>query len=161
MHASGAGDGRAGAADWTPVNPRPGMVPSSPGDQRRPLGVPGSLRPLRHRDPRLPDPTGPMLQALAAAAPVSGGVQQRWSITLASPRMRRPRWLTENGGFTSDPAKALRVRHPELAVRRLHNYMTLRGWPTEAMERFRLVPAPGALADVSRPRPGAVDSQAA
>jgi len=29
------------------------------------------------------------------------------------------------------------------AVRRLHDYLELRGWPTEALERFRLVPAPG------------------
>jgi hypothetical protein len=33
--------------------------------------------------------------------------------------------------------------NPEVAVRRLHAYMELRGWPTEALERFRLVPAPG------------------
>lgn len=117
------------------------MVPLPPGEQPRRPGLPGPARPLRRRDPRLPDPTGPISLALAAGAE-QPGVRQRWSITLASPRIRRPRWLTENGRFTSDPAKALRMMNPEVAVRRLHQYMELRGWPSEAMERFRLVPAP-------------------
>lgn len=67
---------------------------------------------------------------------------QHWSVTLASPRCRRPRWLGENGHFTSDPARALRLVSPEVAVKRLHAYLALHGWPNEAMERFRLVPAP-------------------
>lgn len=137
------------------------MVSSSPGDQRRPVGVPGSARPLRHRDPRLPDPTGPILPALAAAAPEGGGIQQRWSITLASPRLRRPRWLTENGSFSCDPAKALRMVNPDVAVRRLHNYMKLRGWSTETLERFRLVPAPALGASIPLPLPVIEAAQAA
>ena len=72
-----------------------------------------------------------------------GPARPRWSITLASPHQRRPRWLAENGRFTSDPTRALRMVNPEVAVRRLHAYLELRGWPTEALERFRLVPAPG------------------
>jgi len=65
-----------------------------------------------------------------------------WSITLAGGRTRRPRWLTENGHFSSNPALALRLVSPEVAAQRVQAYMKLRGWPTEAMERFVLVPAP-------------------
>lgn len=65
-----------------------------------------------------------------------------WSITLAGGRTRRPRWLTVNGHFSSNPALALRLVSPEVAVQRVQTYMKLRGWPTEAMERFVLVPAP-------------------
>jgi hypothetical protein len=81
--------------------------------------------------------------ALEAASAEASGARPRWSITLASPHRRRPRWLAENGRFTSDPSRALRMVSPEVAVRRLHAYLELRGWPTEALERFRLVPAPG------------------
>jgi|GEM_PF-5968904 hypothetical protein len=137
------------------------MASTFSGDQRPPLGDSGTLRPRRQRNPRLPDPTGPILPALAAAAPEAGGLKQRWSITLASSRIRRPRWLTENGGFSSDPAKALRMVNPDVAVRRLHNYLKLRGWPTEAMERFRLVPAPGPMEARQPGRSGMTGSQAA
>lgn len=65
-----------------------------------------------------------------------------WSITLAGGRTRRPRWLTENGHFSSNPALALRLVSPEVAAQRVQTYMKLRGWPTEAMERFVLVPSP-------------------
>jgi hypothetical protein len=65
-----------------------------------------------------------------------------WSVTLVSSRCRRRRWLGTNGHFTSDPAMALRLVSPEVAVKRLQTYMALRGWPHEAMERFQLVPAP-------------------
>lgn len=65
-----------------------------------------------------------------------------WSITLAGGRTRRPRWLTENGHFSSNPALALRLVSPEVAAQRVQAYMKLRGWPTEAMERFVLVPSP-------------------
>jgi len=65
-----------------------------------------------------------------------------WSITLAGGRARRPRWLTVNGRFSSNPALALRLVTPEVAARRVQTYMKLRGWPTEAMERFVLVPSP-------------------
>lgn len=67
-----------------------------------------------------------------------------WSITLAGGRSRRPRWLSENGHFSSNPALALRLISPEVAARRVQAYMVLRGWPPEVMERFRLVPAPDA-----------------
>ena len=65
-----------------------------------------------------------------------------WSITLAGGRTRRLRWLTENGHFSSNPALALRLVSPEVAAQRVQIYMKLRGWPTEAMERFVLVPSP-------------------
>ncbi len=65
-----------------------------------------------------------------------------WSITLAGGRTRRPRWLTENGHFSSNPVLALRLVSPEVAAQRVQAYMKLRGWPTEAMERFVLVPSP-------------------
>jgi hypothetical protein len=65
-----------------------------------------------------------------------------WSITLAGGRTRRPRWLSVNGHFSSNPALALRLVSPEVAARRVQSYMVLRGWPPEVMERFRLVPAP-------------------
>lgn len=65
-----------------------------------------------------------------------------WSITLAGGRSRRPRWLSVNGHFSSNPALALRLVNPEVAARRVQAYMVLRGWPPEVMERFRLVPAP-------------------
>ena len=85
---------------------------------------------------------GPMLAAREASSAEGSGARTRWSITLASPRLRRPRWLAENGRLTSDPARALQLVTPEVAVRRLHDYLELRGWPSEALERFRLVPAP-------------------
>jgi len=66
-----------------------------------------------------------------------------WSITLAGGRTRRPRWLTVNGRFSSNPALALRLVSPEVAARRVQTFMKLRGWPSEAMERFHLVPSPG------------------
>ena len=65
-----------------------------------------------------------------------------WSITLAGGRTRRPRWLTVNGHFSSNPALALRLVSPEVAAQRVQTFMKLRGWPTEAMERFVLVPSP-------------------
>lgn len=67
---------------------------------------------------------------------------QYWSITLAGGATRRPRWLTVNGHFSSNPALALRLVSQEVAARRVQTYMKLRGWPTEAMERFVLVPSP-------------------
>jgi hypothetical protein len=67
---------------------------------------------------------------------------QRWSVTLAgNPRGRR-RWLAENGQFTSDPTRALRLSDPEVAVQRLQLFLQLRGWEPELIERFQLVPAP-------------------
>mgnify|MGYP006288558617 CR=1 FL=1 len=65
-----------------------------------------------------------------------------WSITLAGGSTRRPRWLSENGHFMSNPARALRLVSPEVAARRVQLYMQLHGWPPEVMERLRLVPAP-------------------
>jgi hypothetical protein len=65
-----------------------------------------------------------------------------WSVILASPRSRRPRWLSESGRLTSDPARALRLVSPEVAAQRLQQYFQIRGWDPEGMERFLLVPAP-------------------
>ena len=65
-----------------------------------------------------------------------------WSVSLASERSSRPRWLTENGRFSSNPASALRLVSAEVAAKRVQAFMAIRGWPQEAMERFRLVPAP-------------------
>ena len=73
-----------------------------------------------------------------------------WSITLASSRTRRTRWLADNGHFSSNPARALRLVTPEVAARRLQHYMKLRGWPPEVMERFRLVPSPSLPSTCSR-----------
>lgn len=66
----------------------------------------------------------------------------QWSVTLASPRSRRPRWLSESGRLTADPARALRLVSPEVAAQRLQHYFQIRGWNAEGMERFLLVPAP-------------------
>lgn len=65
-----------------------------------------------------------------------------WSITLAGGCGRRPRWLSVNGHFSSNPERALRLVTPEVAARRVQQYMKLRGWPSAVMERFRLVPSP-------------------
>jgi hypothetical protein len=66
-----------------------------------------------------------------------------WSIALVSRRTQRSRWLTADGRISSDPARALRVLNPEVAARRVQAYLSVHGWPPEAAERFRLVPAPG------------------
>jgi hypothetical protein len=66
----------------------------------------------------------------------------RWSVTLASPRNRRPRWLDEDGHFSSDPSRALRLVSPEVAVQRIQAFLALHGNKAERIERFRLVPAP-------------------
>jgi hypothetical protein len=67
----------------------------------------------------------------------------RWSLILASPRSHRPRWLSESGRLTSDPARALRLVSPEVAAQRLQQFLQMRGWGPEGIERFQLVPAPG------------------
>jgi hypothetical protein len=70
----------------------------------------------------------------------------QWCVALKPSRPgldRRCRWLTDQGAFTADPAKALRVVNAEAAARRLQVFMELRGWPLRAAERLRLVPAPG------------------
>ncbi|MFZ0406619.1 MAG: hypothetical protein WAM11_00700 [Cyanobium sp.] len=67
---------------------------------------------------------------------------RHWSVSLASGRSSRPRWLTENGRFSSNPARALRLVSPDVAAKRVQAYMAIRGWPHEVMERFRLVPSP-------------------
>jgi hypothetical protein len=56
--------------------------------------------------------------------------------------MRSTRWLDENGRLSVDPTRALRLVSPEVAARRLQAYLQLHGWPIEATERFRIVPAP-------------------
>ena len=66
----------------------------------------------------------------------------RWSVTLAAAGHRHPRWLDENGHFSSDPARALRLSAPEVAVQRVQSFLELHGWDPAVIERFRLVPAP-------------------
>jgi len=66
----------------------------------------------------------------------------RWSVTLAAPPQGRPRWLDENGHFSSDPARALRLASPEIAVQRIQAFLELHGSEPSTIERFRLVPAP-------------------
>ena len=66
----------------------------------------------------------------------------RWSVTLAAAGDRHPRWLDENGHFSSDPARALRLASPEVAVQRVQTFLELHGWDPAVIERFRLVPAP-------------------
>ncbi|MFM7266443.1 MAG: hypothetical protein ACKOZW_12815 [Cyanobium sp.] len=68
-----------------------------------------------------------------------------WSVSLASPRTRRPRWLGENGRFTSDPARALRLVSPEVAAQRVQHFLEIHGWEPVVMERLQLVPAPQAV----------------
>lgn len=71
---------------------------------------------------------------------------RQWSVALQPSRpgqARRCRWLTDQGVFTADPAKALRVVNAEAAAQRLQIFVELRGWPLRAVERLRLVPAPG------------------
>lgn len=65
-----------------------------------------------------------------------------WSISIAVGCNHTVRWLSSNGHFSSNPARALRLVTPEVAVRRLQQYMRLRGWPPEVMEHLRLVPSP-------------------
>ncbi len=67
---------------------------------------------------------------------------RHWSVSLASERSCRPRWLTENGRFSSNPASALRLVSPDVAAKRVQAFIAIRGWPQEVLERFRLVPAP-------------------
>jgi len=69
----------------------------------------------------------------------------RWSVTLVAAGDRHPRWLDENGHFSSDPGRALRLTSPEVAVQRVQTFLELHGWDPAVMERFRLVPAPAAL----------------
>lgn len=66
----------------------------------------------------------------------------RWSVTLAGPTHRRPRWLDENGHFSCDPSRALRLVSAEVAVRRIQLFLELHGSDPAMIERFRLVPAP-------------------
>ncbi|MEB3158828.1 MAG: hypothetical protein VKK03_05135 [Synechococcus sp.] len=66
----------------------------------------------------------------------------RWSVTLVASSGRHPRWLDENGHFSSDPARALRLSAPEVAVQRLQEFMELHGWQVDVLNRFRLVPSP-------------------
>ncbi|MFM7267435.1 MAG: hypothetical protein ACKOZT_02445 [Cyanobium sp.] len=66
----------------------------------------------------------------------------RWSITLAASSDRHPRWLDENGHFSSDPARALRLASPEVAVQRVQAFLSLHGWAPTVLDRFRLVPSP-------------------
>lgn len=75
---------------------------------------------------------------------------RQWSVALDSARTRRPRWLGVNGHLTSDPERALRLVCPEVAARRVHEFLQLRGWPAEALERFRLVTAPAQTGVVSK-----------
>jgi hypothetical protein len=53
----------------------------------------------------------------------------------------RARWLTPDGAFSSDSAKALVVSTPQAAAERLQTFVELKGWPLRAVERFALVDA--------------------
>jgi hypothetical protein len=66
----------------------------------------------------------------------------RWSITLAASSDRHPRWLDENGHFSSDPTRALRLASAEVAVQRVQAFLSLHGWDPAVLDRFRLVPSP-------------------
>jgi hypothetical protein len=70
----------------------------------------------------------------------------RWSVTLGGSgpgrEHRRPRWLDENGHFSADPSRALRLASPEIAVQRIQAFLALHGSKGDQIERFRLVPAP-------------------
>jgi hypothetical protein len=66
----------------------------------------------------------------------------RWSVTLAGSGQRRPRWLDEDGHFSADPSRALRLASPEIAVQRIQAFLALHGRKGDRIERFRLVPAP-------------------
>ncbi|MCP9915606.1 hypothetical protein [Cyanobium sp. ATX 6F1] len=69
----------------------------------------------------------------------------QWCVALKPTRPglgRRKRWLTDQGVFTADPAKTLRVVNAEVAARRLQAFVELRGWPLRAVERLTLVPDP-------------------
>ena len=66
----------------------------------------------------------------------------RWSVTLAGSGHRRPRWLDEDGHFSADPSRALRLASPEVAVQRIQAFLALHGNKGDRIERFRLVPAP-------------------
>jgi|LakMenEpi03Aug12_release.lakeMendotaPanAssembly.Ray.scaffolds.fasta_scaffold865746_2 hypothetical protein len=83
------------------------------------------------------------------------GGSQLWSVSLASPRTRRPRWLAENGRFTSDPARALRLVSPEVAAQRLQRFLQIHGREPAIMERLQLVPAPELAATAVGATPGA------
>jgi hypothetical protein len=70
----------------------------------------------------------------------------RWSVTLAcsgpGTEHRHPRWLDEDGRFSADPSRALRLASPEIAVQRIQAFLALHGNKGDRIERFRLVPAP-------------------
>ena len=70
----------------------------------------------------------------------------RWSVTLAvsgpGGEHRHPRWLDEDGYFSADPSRALRLASPEIAVQRIQAFLALHGSKSDRIERFRLVPAP-------------------
>jgi hypothetical protein len=66
----------------------------------------------------------------------------RWSVTLAGSGRRRPRWLDEDGHFSADPSRALRLASPEIAVQRIQAFLALHGSKGDRIERLRLVPAP-------------------
>lgn len=87
----------------------------------------------------------------------------RWSVTLAGSGHRRPRWLDEDGHFSADPSRALRLASPEIAVQRIQAFLALHGSKADQIERFRLVPAPPhRLGAASRPIPiHAVEERAA
>lgn len=72
----------------------------------------------------------------------AAGGSHPWSVSLASTRSRRPRWLAENGRFTSDPARALRLVSADVAAQRLQQYLRIHGKEPSLMERLQLVPSP-------------------
>jgi hypothetical protein len=77
---------------------------------------------------------------------------QRWSVTLVASGHRHPRWLDENGHFSSDPNRALQLITPEVAVQRVQAFLEVHGWEPQVLERFRLVPAPTPPEGRNQPR---------
>ena len=69
-----------------------------------------------------------------------------WSVTLAGngpgSEHRHPRWLDEDGYFSADPSRALRLASPEIAAQRIQAFLALHGSKGDRIERLRLVPAP-------------------
>jgi hypothetical protein len=107
----------------------------------------------RHSMPRLLGGGGGQAGKNAAKWRMPKGLPMaanQWSLILASPRTRRPRWLSQSGRLTSDPAQALRLVSPEVAAQRVQQFLQMRGWGPEGIERFQLVPAPESSAGGGR-----------
>ena len=82
----------------------------------------------------------------------------RWSVTLAGngsgSEHRHPRWLDEDGYFSADPSRALRLASPEIAAQRIQAFLALHGNKGDRIERLRLVPAPPLQLRTAKRHPG-------